>query len=125
MASRTGMEREPDTGIAVRPYPAELRDSVRRRVNPCRCAPKHFPMYYKTHSFFIQPGESYWLCPTTLENLRWLLKEYALVGGEPSREVQAYFSRYVRHLANRSWYIDKVTRKHVKLSVGRPKKKVN
>jgi len=113
-----GLRRHPDTGIAVPPTPAENQDTPPRKgVHPCVCVRKHSPMYYTTRNFFVQRGETYWLCPTSLAAVKALLNEYAIAGGEPDPDVQSYFNKYIRHLANRSWFLDKVTRKHVKLAL--------
>lgn len=120
-----GMHRDPDTGIAVPPNPHDSRDvTLRKGTKRCLCVASHVPMYYTTRNFFVQRGETYWLCPTALSSVKSLLAEYAIAGGEPDREVQAYFSRYVRYLANRSWFLDKVTRKHVKLGLDAHQKRI-
>ena len=110
-----GLDRDPATGIANPPTPADSKDPrPKKGTKPCLCTSRHTPLYYTTRNFFVQRGETYWLCPTTLACVKDLLKEYAIAGGEPDPQVQAYFTRYVRHLVNRSWYLDKVTRKHAK-----------
>lgn len=117
------LQREPDTGIAVAPKPAQSADEVLKRgTKRCFCVARHTPMYFTTRNFFVQRGETYWLCPNSQSAVKSLLQEYAIAGGEPELELQAYFTRYVRHLANRSWFLDKVTRKHVKLGLEKSQK---
>jgi hypothetical protein len=126
MTRVNGMERDPSTGVAIPPRPADNKDAVvRKGTKRCFCVSKHTPMYYSTRNFFVQRGETYWLCPTAQHSVKALLQEYAIAGGEPDLEVQAYFSRYIRHLANRSWFLDKVARKHVKLGLEVRQKRVN
>lgn len=118
MAMVNGMERDPETGVAIRPKPADSKDAVLKKgTRRCLCVARHTPMYFGTRNFFVQRGETYWLCPVAWASVKALLTEYAIAGGEPDPEVQAYFNRYMRHLANRSWFLDKVTRKHAKLGL--------
>lgn len=121
-----GMRRDPDTGIAIPPTPADNDDPhTKKGVKRCVCVRRHAPMYYSTRNFFVQRGETYWLCPTAQASVKALLNEYAIAGGEPDPDVQSYFNRYIRHLANRSWFLDKVARKHAKLALEKNQKRIN
>lgn len=110
--------RDPVTGLFEPPRTAPNADGASRRgYHGCDCVAMHHPKLYQTRHFFVTPDESYWICPTTWANVKELLKEYALAGGEPTAEVQRYFSYFVRSLANRSWFLDKYRRKHAKNSL--------
>jgi hypothetical protein len=118
--------RDPKTGIALPPKSCSNTDTdVPPGVTRCLCYAHHMPMYYRTRLFCVVPGESYWLCPMSMGNLKDLLKEYAIAGGEPDIYVQEYFSPYVLAIANRNWYMNKVERKKTKLRNTRVQNELN
>jgi hypothetical protein len=64
----------------------------------CLCSQKHVPLPKVWAR--VQIGEEFIiLCPTSAMNLRALLAEWTLTGGEPSGRVTKHYGKYIRDLA--------------------------